>query len=183
MLRDVNDVMNAGLRYLGHPRCNSDREQLRELNDLLVSAKEHWLSISSDGTREALVSGDAVASQIYNGFAAKARAERPTVKYAYPREGYTLWMDNIAVPVGAPNMENAKLFLNFMMEPENIALVTNFAQYTAGLSGVEQYLNPELLSSYELNPPAEAANSGEFVPPCPEEVVRLYDRIWTNLLQ
>ncbi|MGR4001175.1 MAG: extracellular solute-binding protein [Alphaproteobacteria bacterium] len=183
MLEDVNDVVNAGLRYLGYPLCNSNREQLGELNDLLVSAKEHWLSINSDGTREALVSGDAVASQIWNGFAAKARAERPSVKYAYPREGYTLWMDNLVVLKGAENVENAKLFLNFMMEPENMALVTNFTRYTAGLSGIDSYLDPELLTSYELNPPPEAAKNGELVPPCPPEVVRLYDRIWTNLLQ
>ncbi|MDA8010595.1 MAG: extracellular solute-binding protein [Alphaproteobacteria bacterium] len=183
MLEEVREVMNAGLRYLGYPRCNSDREQLRELNDLLVSAKEHWLSISADGPKEALVSGDAAVSQIWNGYAARARAERPTLKYAYPREGYTLWMDNLVVPVGAPNLENAKLFLNFMMAPENIAVAANFARYHSGLSGVEPYLDPELLSSHELNPPAEAADNGEFARPCSQEVTRLYDRIWTNLLQ
>ena len=38
MLRDVNDVLNMGLRYLGHPRCNDNEEQLRELNELMQNS-------------------------------------------------------------------------------------------------------------------------------------------------
>ena len=38
-------------------------------------------------------------------------------------------MDNIVVLKGAPNPENAKLFVNFMMEPEHAAMVSNFARY------------------------------------------------------
>ncbi len=182
MLKDVNDVLNAGLRYLGYPRCNDNPEQLKALNDLLVNAKKHWLSFNSDGAKEVLVSGDAAVGQIWNGFGMRARMEKPTLRYAYPREGFTGWMDNIVVLKGAPNLENAKKFQNFMMDPQNAAILTNFAHYTPGVLGAEPWLDKELATAYELNPPA-AAPSPEFVPPCPDKVIRLYDRIWTNLLK
>ena len=182
MLKDVNDVLNAGLRYLGHPRCNDNPEQLKELNELLVKAKSHWLSFNSDGAKEVLVSGDAAVGQIWNGFGMRARAEKASLKYSYPREGFTGWMDNLVVLKGAPNLDNAKKFLNFMLEPENAATLTNFARYTAGVMGTEPFLEPELASAHELNPPS-AAPAPEFVPPCPEKVIRIYDRIWTNLLK
>ncbi len=182
MLKDVNDVLNAGLRYLGYPRCNDNPEQLKALNDLLVNAKKHWLSFNSDGAKEVLVSGDAAVGQIWNGFGMRARMEKPTLRYAYPREGFTGWMDNIVVLKGAPNLENAKKFQNFMMDPQNAAILTNFARYTPGVLGAEPWLDKELATAYELNPPA-AAPSPEFVPPCPDKVIRLYDRIWTNLLK
>ncbi len=182
MLKDVNDVINAGLRYLGHPRCNDNPAQLKELNALLTEAKQHWLSFNSDGAKEVLVSGDAAVGQIWNGFGMRARAERGTLKYAYPKEGFTGWMDNVAVLKGAPNLENAKKFLNFMLDPVNAAELTNFAQYTAGVMGTEPYLNKELATAHELNIPADAPKP-EFVPPCDEKVVRLYDKIWTNLLK
>ncbi len=181
MLKDVNDVLNMGLRYLGYPRCNSNPEELKALNELLVNSKKHWLSFNSDGAKEVLVSGDAAAGMIWNGFGMRARAERPTLKYAYPKEGFTGWMDNIVVLKGAPNLENAKLFVNFMLEPENAATLTNFARYTAGVVGVEPWLDPELAEAPELNLPE--GMTPEFVPPCPDEVIRLYDRIWTNLLK
>ncbi|GAG97377.1 unnamed protein product, partial [marine sediment metagenome] len=118
MLKDVNDVINAGLRYLGFPRCNSDPEQMKQLNALLQSAKEHWLSFNSDGAKEVLVSGDAAAGQNWNGFGMRARMERPSLKYAYPKEGLTAWMDNFVVFKDPPNLENAKKFMDFMLIPE-----------------------------------------------------------------
>ena len=67
----------------------------------------------------------------------------------------TAWMDNIVVFKGAPNLENAKKFQNFMMDPVNAATLTNFARYTAGVKGTEPHLDPELVGALELNPPAE----------------------------
>ena len=181
MLKDVNDVINMGLRYLGHPRCNNNPEQLKELNALLQGSKKHWLSFNSDGAKEVLVSGDAAAGMIWNGFGMRARAEKGTLKYSYPKEGMTAWMDNIVVFKGAQNVENAKKFMNFMLEPENAATLTNFARYTAGVLGTEPFLDDELKTAYEVNPPAGVMK--EFVPPCEDDVIRLYDRIWTNLLK
>ena len=119
---------------------------------------------------------------IWNGFGLRARDEKATLKYAYPKEGMTAWMDNLVVLNGAPNLENAKKFLNFMLAPENAAALTNFAKYTAGVEGTEPYLDAGLKDALELNPPA-AAPKPEFVPPCEPKVVKLYDRIWTNLLK
>ncbi len=182
MLKDVNDVLNAGLRYLGLDRCNENPEDLKKLNDLLSNAKQHWLSFNSDGAKEVLVSGDAAVGQIWNGFGMRAREEKATLKYAYPKEGFTGWMDNLVALKGAPNLDNAKKFMNFMLEPENAATLTNFARYTAGVSGTTPYLDDELKTAHEVNLPASAP-APEFVPPCSDNVIRLYDRIWTNLLK
>ena len=83
---------------------------------------------------------------------------------------------------GAPDLENAKLFMNFLLEPENAAILTNFASYTAGEEGTEPFLDQKFVGAPEMNPPA-GAPTPEFVPPCEPEVVKLYDRIWTNLLK
>jgi spermidine/putrescine transport system substrate-binding protein len=69
-----------------------------------------------------------------------------------------------------------------MLDPENAAALTNFAMYTAGVKGTEPFLSKELVDARELNPPAGAPQP-EFVPPCDANVVKLYDRIWTNLLK
>jgi spermidine/putrescine transport system substrate-binding protein len=182
MFRDVNDVLNMGLRYLGYPRCNSDPAQLSELNALMARAKENWLSFNSDGAKEVLATGDAAVGMMWNGMGMRARAERATLKYAYPKEGFTAWMDNIVVLKGAPNIENAKLFMDFMMRPENAAMASNFARYASPILGTEPFLDPELMAAYEINIP-ETAPEPEFVPPCDPKVVKAYDRIWTDLLK
>ena len=88
MLDSQGEVMALASLHMGFPQCSSDREQLQALNDMLEGAKKHWASFNSDTAREVLVSGDASVGMIYDGFSAKAREERASIKYAFPTQGY-----------------------------------------------------------------------------------------------
>jgi spermidine/putrescine transport system substrate-binding protein len=147
---------------------------------MLINAKQHWASFGSDTAKDVLVSGDAAAGMIYNGFSAKARAEGANVEYAYPKEGFVVWMDNVVLLKDAPNRDNALKFMNFLLDPANAAAVTNYAAYTAGVTGVEPFLDEAIKSSPENNPPADAPK-GSFIQVCDQETQTFYDAIWTNL--
>jgi spermidine/putrescine transport system substrate-binding protein len=179
VLDSQGEVLALASMYLGIPQCTQDREQLSQLMDMLNEAKTHWASFGSDIAKDVLVSGDAAAGMIYNGFSAKARAEGANVEYSYPKEGAVVWMDNVVLLKDAPNRENALKFMNFLLDPENAAAVTNYAAYTAGVEGTEPFLADEIKNSPENNPPEDA--KFEFVEACDEETQRLYDTIWTNL--
>ncbi|WP_375691436.1 extracellular solute-binding protein [Pseudooceanicola sp. LIPI14-2-Ac024] len=181
MLNDMNDVINAGLRYLGYGRCNGNEDEMREVMELLLKAKDDWRTMDYS-TIEKLTSGDVDLSQTWNGAAMRARAQRPTLKYAYPKEGFTGWMDNVAVLKDAPNLDNAKLFINFMMEPESAAMTSNFARYANGITGSEEFMDAEMLEAPEIVMP-EGAPTPDFVTPCSQEVVDLYNKVWTRLKQ
>ncbi|KAA3632810.1 MAG: extracellular solute-binding protein [Proteobacteria bacterium] len=168
-------------RRLDLPRCNSNPDDLRKLQKLLLSVKPHIKSFAYE-SKELINSGEVDIAQIWNGFSLRARRERPEMHYAYPREGFTGWMDNLVVLKDAENLENAKLFLNFMMDPENAAMQSNFTAYANGVKGSEAYISSEILESPEYQPP-EWAPEPEFVPPCEPKVVTMYDRIWTNFLK
>ena len=179
VLDSQGEVLALGSMYLGIPQCTQDRDQLRALMDMLLKAKANWASFGSDIAKDVLVSGDAAAGMIYNGFSSKARAEGANIEYAYPKEGAVVWMDNVVLLKDAPNRENALKFMNFLLDPENAAAVTNYAAYTAGVEGVDPFLADEIRNSPENNPPESA--QFEFVEACEEETQRLYDTIWTNL--
>ncbi len=181
MLRDVNDVINMALRYLGKPRCNENPEDLKAVLDLLTTQKAFVKSYNSE-TKELLASGEAIVSMSWNGYAMRARDEKPTLEYIYPKEGYTGWMDNVAVPKGAKNLENGKLWVNFIMAPENAAMITNYARYSNGIKGSEAFVDKALAGAPELNPPADAPTP-EFLTACSPAVTKLYDRVWTKLLR
>lgn len=179
VLDTAGETLTFASLHLGIPQCTSDREQLKALNALVMSAKADWASFGSDIAKDVLVSGDAAAGMIWSGFSAKARGEGANVEYAFPKEGFIVWMDNLALLKDAPNRDSALAFMNFMLEPENAAALTNYAQYTAGVTGTEPFLAEEVANSPESNPPADA--KGVFVQACPEDVQVLYDAIWTNL--
>jgi spermidine/putrescine transport system substrate-binding protein len=180
VLDSQGETLALASLHLGIPQCSSDREQLKALAGMLEAAKPHWASFNSAGAKDVLVSGDAAVGMIWNGFGAKARAEGAPVEYAYPKQGYLVWMDNVVLLKDAPNRENALKFMDFLLEPENIAEVSNFARYMTGVSGVEGFLDEELKTSPEQNPPASAP-AGTFVEVCDEATQVLYDAVWTRL--
>ena len=180
MLDSQGEVMALASLHMGIPQCSNDRAQLQALNDMLQNAKQHWASFNSDTAREVLVSGDVSVGMIYDGFSAKAREDRPSITYAFPTQGYVVWMDNVVLLKDAPNRDNALKFMDFMLEPENIAAVSNYARYGLGVTGAEEFLDPALASLPEANPPA-TAGAGAFVAVCDEATQSVYDQIWTNL--
>ena len=180
MLDSQGEVMALASLHMGIPQCSNDRAQLQALNDMLQNAKQHWASFNSDTAREVLVSGDVSVGMIYDGFSAKAREDRPSITYAFPTQGYVVWMDNVVLLKNAPNRDNALKFMDFMLEPENIAAVSNYARYGLGVTGAEEFLDPALASLPEANPPV-TAGAGAFVAVCDEATQAVYDQIWTNL--
>jgi spermidine/putrescine transport system substrate-binding protein len=180
MLDSQGEVMAMASLHLGMPQCETNRDMLKGLNAMLQEAKGHWASFNSDTAKEVLVSGDAAVGMIYDGFGAKARAELPSLKYAFPSQGYVVWMDNVVLLKDAPNRENALKFMDFLLEPENIAAVSNYARYGHGVTGANEFLDPELASLPEANPPA-GAGQGVFIEVCDEQTQAVYDQIWTNL--
>jgi spermidine/putrescine transport system substrate-binding protein len=179
VLDDENSVIHAAERYLGVARCNADKEVLKKVNALLVAAKPNWRTFSYD-TITKMTSGDVDVTQTWNGAAHRIRLKMPAVKYAYPKEGVEGWMDNVAVLKDAPNMENAKIFQNFIMDPENAALISDFAGYANGIEGSDKFMPEEFANAPEIKAPA-GSPTPEFVPPCPPQVVEMYNAIWTSL--
>ena len=180
VLDSQGEVMLLAALHLGIPQCSNDREQLKALDALLQSAKGHWASFGSDIAKDVLVSGDAAAGMIYNGFSAKAREEGANVEYAYPREGHIVWMDNVVLLKDAPNRASALTFMDVLLEPENIAAVTNYTRYAAGVEGVTPFLDPALSAQPESVPPGDAP-AGTFIAVCDQATQEVYDTMWTRL--
>ncbi|WP_237154936.1 extracellular solute-binding protein [Oryzibacter oryziterrae] len=178
MLDDMNSVIHAAERYLNLPRCGGEKENLKKVSELLLKAKENWRTFSYD-TIPKMTSGDVDASQTWNGAAYRMRQANPAIKFAYTKEVMEGWMDNVVVLKGAANIENAKLFQNFIMAPENAGLISAFAGYDNGIMDSHKYMPNGMGDSPEMNMPAGFAS--EFTPPCPKEVVEMYNKIWTNL--
>lgn len=177
---EMGDVMNLAIMYEGGEPCTEDKELLKKVRDTLLAAKPKWMSMDY-GTTEKLGNGDMMASVNWNGSTFRSRLQNPDVVYGYPKEGYVLWMDSVAVLADAQNAENAKLFQNFIMDPENAALISAFARYANGIKGSEQYMPADMKDAPEINVPAEFASKGTFIPDCPKSARDMYTAIWTEL--
>lgn len=177
---EMNDVLFATIRYVGGTWCSGDKEMLRKVRDKLVEAKSKWLAMDYSVT-EKLPVGDYSGVYYWNGAIMRAREKNPDIKFGYPKEGFPVFMDSVVILKDAKNVENAKLFMNFIMAPENAAMISNFAKYANGIKGSEQFMDKAMQGAPELVIPAELENAGEFLLACDPAVQEIYTKIWTEV--
>ncbi|MBA3043041.1 MAG: extracellular solute-binding protein [Alphaproteobacteria bacterium] len=177
---EMSDVMHLAVTYAGGEPCTGDMEVLKKVRDLLVAAKPKWISMDY-GTVEKYTKGDLAASVDWNGATFRGRLANPNIVYGYPKEGYPIWMDNASILKDAKNVDNAKLFLNFIMEPENAALISAFARYANGVKGSDAFMPEDMKTAPEVNIPESAKAAGKFNLACKPEVQEIYTKIWTEI--
>ena len=177
---EMNDVISLATMYVGGEPCTEDKEVLKKVRDLLVAAKQKWLSMDY-GMTEKMAANDVMASVYWNGAIFRARLQNPNVKYGYPKEGYPLWMDSVALLSDAQNVEEAYKFMDFIMVPENAALVSAFARYANGISGSDPFMPADMKDAPEILIPDELKAAGHFLPTCSAEAQAFNTAIWTEL--
>ena len=176
------EVVSMAQLYLGQKYCQDDSDSLKALQALLQKQSKCVKIFSSESTMDRLVDGTTYLSNAWNGDAMKARLEEDgKIEYCHPKEGVVGWFDSLVIPKGAKNVENAKTFMNWLMAPENMAMVSNFARYANAIPESAKYLDPVLASAPETNPPSDI--EVRVSETCSARFVKATDKIWTKLRQ
>jgi spermidine/putrescine transport system substrate-binding protein len=179
---EMNDMVYAAIKYNGGSRCTGDKAILKKARDTLMVAKPNWVSMEYS-TIEAMVKGDFLATSDWNGSAFRQRLQNPDIKYGYPVEGTLIWQDTMVILKDAKNVDNAKLFMNFMMDPESAGMLSAFARYANGIKGSDKFMPADMKDAAELTLPDFMKGKTDFSVACPPDVQVLYTAIWTDLLK
>ncbi|HEX4956181.1 MAG TPA: spermidine/putrescine ABC transporter substrate-binding protein [Thermoanaerobaculia bacterium] len=181
LIDSKRELIALALLYLGLSPNSTVPTELARAGALIEEARPR--SVGFYGGVEAktlVVEGRVEVAMTYNGDALRGTEELPDSTYFVPREGATLWMDNLAVPARAPHRQVAEEFINFLLEPGAGARLANY-NHTASP-------NRATLPAIE---PADRAN--RVIYPSQAELARLhllanlgsdlalYDQLWKRL--
>jgi spermidine/putrescine transport system substrate-binding protein len=80
----------------------------------------------------------------------------PKWRYAAPKEGALGWMDTVAVPSGAANVDQAYELINFLMTPEIGGMFANNTGYNSAAVGSADHLTAASKDAFAFAYPGDA---------------------------
>ena len=180
MLDDIREVFGAALKFLGKSENSTDINAIQEAATLLLEQKALVKAYDSAGFDQMLLSGDVWITQAYSGQIAKAIAENPMIGYVIPKEGCTIFVDNMCVPRNSLNKELAHEFINFVLDAKIAADIANGTGYSSVGLAARPLIRPDLLANEAAYPPRDATDRCEFIREI-GPVISVYDRLWTEI--
>jgi spermidine/putrescine-binding protein len=180
MLDDVRETIGAMLKFQGDSLNSRDEQQITAAAQSLVNQKPLVKAYDSGGFDQLLLSGDVWITQAYSGQIAKAMAENPNIGYVVPKEGCTIFVDNLCIPKNAAHKDLAYEFINFVLDQRVAAEIANGTGYSSPNRAARALIKPELLTNEAAYPPREMLEKCEFIEEL-GEVINIYDRLWTQI--
>ena len=190
-LDEASTVIPLVMLYLGYEPHSIDESELAEAEAVLKSVRPHVRYISSGMGLNDMGNRDVCLAMAWSGdyIQAQNRADEvgADVRLAYtvPKEGTVMWFDNLLIPADAPHVENAHLFLDFLMRPEVIARISEFTGYGNANRASIPYLDPLLANNPAAYPPMEARQGWQaglvYEPKLERRRTRAWSRVKTGL--
>jgi putrescine transport system substrate-binding protein len=181
------DVLPSVLRWLGRDPNSSGADDLRAAGQALAGIRPHVRAIiASSSILDALATGEACVALTYSGdvIQAQARAREANrgvdVGYVLPREGAQLWFDMMAIPADAPNPEAAHAFINFLLQPNVMAAITNQVRYPNAVPASRPLVDAAVRDDPNVFPPPEALARSFVAGTPPREAERARTRLWAR---
>ena len=152
------EMIPAALQYMGEDPDSQDPDVIAKTEEVFLAVRPYIQKFNSSEYINALANGDICVAFGWSGDILQARdraAEANNgveIAYHAPTEGALMWFDNMAIPVDAPNPDGAHKFLNFIMDPQNMAAASNYVYYANGNKASQEFLVEDVIGDTAIYP-------------------------------
>ena len=179
-----SEVMGAALHYLGLDPNSESEEDLAKAEALMVSIKPSIRYFHSSQYIDDLGNGDICLAMGYSGdmfIAADNAAEGTEVGYLIPEEGAPTLFDFLAIPIDAPHPENAHKFIDYILQPQVVADITNAVFYANPNPASLEFVDEEVKSNPSIYPSAETLAKAFTMKAHSPDFEEVLTRTWTRI--
>ncbi|WP_174523176.1 polyamine ABC transporter substrate-binding protein [Pseudomonas oryzihabitans] len=182
-----DEVYPAVLQYLGLDPNSTNPDDYKKAEAQLLKVRPYITYFHSSKYISDLANGNICVAFGYSGdvFQARSRAEEAkkgvNIGYAIPKEGANLWFDLLAIPKDAKNMKEAHAFINYLLQPEVIAKVSDYVGYANPNPKAGELMNAELRQDETVYPPQAVMDKLYVMKELPPQLLRLETRSWTRV--
>ncbi|WP_414200400.1 polyamine ABC transporter substrate-binding protein [Pseudomonas sp. F1_0610] len=186
-LDSPTEMLPAALHYLGLPADSQDPAHLKQAEELFLKIRPYVAYFHSSRYISDLANGNICLAVGYSGdlYQSKSRAAEAkggvTLSYAIPKEGAAGFFDMIGIPADAKNVDEAHEFINYLLQPQVMADLTNYLQFPNGNAVSTDLLKAEIRNDPGIYPPADVMAKIYTFPDLPAKTQRAMTRSWTKI--
>ena len=192
VLDDDQEAFSAALIWLGRDPNAGSADEIDAVREAYAAIRPHIRTFNNAEYKDALANGDACLVMGYSGDIGQARdvaieaAEAsgraaPDLRYVIPKEGAVRWMVVIAIPKDARHPGNAHAFVNYLMQPEVIAAITDLVAYANANLAATDLIDPEIAADTGVYPPEDVRERLVDPVSLPDDMQRQRVRAWTGI--
>ncbi len=158
---DAREVFAAALFTLHDSINTQDPLKIKQAYQQLLKLVPNVRLYSSDSAINAFADDDVTIGMAMSGDVFLARQSNPNLVYIYPKDGFSVWLDCMAVPKYAPHFSNAMTFMNFLMRPQIAKQVALSQGYSSPNLQARRLMPKRYRQDPLLYPSAEVLKRGQ----------------------
>jgi putrescine transport system substrate-binding protein len=186
MLDSASEVVPVVMLHAGKPGWSNSAADYNAARDVLMKVRPHITRINSPGPINDLANGKICVSLGYSGdflIANQRAAENKTgqkIEALIPPRGATMFMDTMAIPKDAKNVDNAHRFIDYILRPQVHASLTNTVFYGNPNSASRAFVKPEIANNPVVFPRAADVEKLAFPTPLNNDGRRAQTRLFQS---
>jgi spermidine/putrescine transport system substrate-binding protein len=183
MFGNPRDAFGIAQLLLGIDVNTADKDQLQQAAEKLKEQRSVVQQYVMDQSFSQMEQEESWIVPYYAGDFLTMQANNDNLAFAFPKEGFNLFIDAMCIPASAQNKKAAEMYINFMCDPEISAMNMEFLGYSTPLSEAKQYMSAELVESEIAYPSAEILARGRTFETLPDETIRYMDELWSTTVR
>ncbi|MFO1036278.1 MAG: spermidine/putrescine ABC transporter substrate-binding protein [Geminicoccaceae bacterium] len=179
LLDDLRETLGVGLILNGKSVNSRDPADVKAAEEFILAQKPNVAAFRYDVV-PLIESGDIGAAHWYVGAVLNVNQKPDELAFVIPSEGATMYQEDICMLKTAPNKENARKFMEFMLRPDisalNTTMLTNGSVNTAAV----ELLPADLKNNPAINPSPEVRAKLQIFEDLGPDL-KIYDRAWSRV--
>lgn len=180
LMDDMRETLGGALKSLGYSYNTQEPTQIAAAAKKLKELKPAIASFQSFGWEDQILSGDLLLAMAYSGTGNNLMATNPDLEYVIPISGTSLWTDTMVIPKFAPNPEAAYRWINFLLDPKNVASMLEKLKFAPTNQAAVDLLPAALKNNEKMFPSNAIVDRCEAIAPV-GEATALFEKAWNEI--
>jgi putrescine transport system substrate-binding protein len=181
------ELLPITLHYLGLPHHSKNLDDYKKAEALLLEVRKNVRYFHSSKYVGDLANGDICVAVGFSGDILQASNRAAEAKngihidYVIPKEGTPIWFDMVTMPADSNNDDSAYAFMNYLLEPQVMAKISNYVQYANAIPAADKLVDPQVRNDVRIYPPESAMGNLYALEAMPLNIDRVRTRIWSKV--